>query len=84
MVKKGWLIIMDAQTIQTVISTLGFPIVMCGVLVWYIRYLSDFNNNVTNTILKSIEDLLKEQKSTLDRIELMFDRANEHSDKDNN
>jgi hypothetical protein len=33
---------MDANTIIQIISSLGFPIVMCGVLFWYmVKHLKD-------------------------------------------
>ena len=32
---------MTVSAIMTLVSTLGFPIVMCGTLLWYIKYITD-------------------------------------------
>lgn len=34
---------MTAQDIVTLIQTVGFPIVMCGAMAWYVKYISDKN-----------------------------------------
>ena len=34
---------MDANTWITLISTIGFPIVMCGAMGWYVKYITDQN-----------------------------------------
>lgn len=34
---------MTAQDILTLIQTVGFPIVMCGAMAWYVKYISDKN-----------------------------------------
>ena len=34
---------MDAQGIITVIQSVGFPIVMCGLMAWYVKYITDKN-----------------------------------------
>jgi L-asparaginase/Glu-tRNA(Gln) amidotransferase subunit D len=32
-----------AQDVMTLIQTVGFPIVMCGAMAWYVKYISDKN-----------------------------------------
>ena len=32
---------MDANSVVTIISTVGFPIVMCGAMGWYVKYITD-------------------------------------------
>lgn len=32
---------MDLSTITNLISTIGFPIVMCIIMMWYIKYTND-------------------------------------------
>ena len=32
---------MDGQTLITLVSTLGFPIVCCGGMAWYVKYVTD-------------------------------------------
>ena len=34
---------MDAQGIITLIQSVGFPIVMCGLMAWYVKYITDKN-----------------------------------------
>lgn len=32
---------MSVQDIITIVSTVGFPIVMCGAMAWYVKYMTD-------------------------------------------
>lgn len=34
---------MDTQGIITLIQSAGFPIVMCGLMAWYVKYITDKN-----------------------------------------
>lgn len=34
---------MDTQSIITLIQSVGFPIVMCGLMAWYVKYITDKN-----------------------------------------
>lgn len=34
---------MTVQDVMTLIQTVGFPIVMCGLMAWYVKYISDKN-----------------------------------------
>ncbi len=34
---------MDTQGIITLIQSVGFPIVMCGLMAWYVKYITDKN-----------------------------------------
>lgn len=34
---------MDMQTILQAITTVGFPIVCCGAMMWYVKYSTDRN-----------------------------------------
>lgn len=34
---------MEANAIITLIQTVGFPIVMCGLMAWYVKYITDKN-----------------------------------------
>lgn len=33
----------DANAIITLIQSVGFPIVMCGLMAWYVKYITDKN-----------------------------------------
>ena len=34
---------MDANEIIVLIQSVGFPIVMCGLMAWYVKYITDKN-----------------------------------------
>lgn len=34
---------MDVNGIVSIITTVGFPIVMCGGMAWYVKYITDRN-----------------------------------------
>ena len=34
---------MDANSIVSIITTVGFPIVACGGMAWYVKYITDRN-----------------------------------------
>ena len=34
---------MDANAIITLVQTIGFPVVMCGIMAYYVKYTSDRN-----------------------------------------
>lgn len=34
----------------TLVQTLGFPIVMCGAMGWYVKYITDVHHQEINTI----------------------------------
>ena len=36
---------MDANGIITMITTVGFPIVACGGMAWYVKYITDRNRD---------------------------------------
>lgn len=42
---------MDASTIQSLVSSLGFPIVVCGAMFWFInKTLKEFTNQMRDSI----------------------------------
>lgn len=47
---------MDVETITTLISTLGFPIVVCIALFWYINKQATDHKAETETLRKTIEE----------------------------
>lgn len=49
---------MDANSIVTLVSTLGFPIVMCGALFWYMIK----QNELHSTESKEMRDAVNELK----------------------
>ena len=39
---------MNANDIVTIITTIGFPIVACGGMAWYVKYITDKNREEMN------------------------------------
>lgn len=50
---------MDVETITTLISTLGFPIVVCIALFWYVNKQAESHKSETETLRKTIEENTK-------------------------
>lgn len=59
---------MDVKTIIDLISSVGFPIVMCGMMGWFIKYQMDQNSKAMNNIIEKIEDILEENKQAISEI----------------
>lgn len=45
---------MGVNEIMTAITTVGFPIVMCLVMMWYIKYISDKHKDETEQFTESL------------------------------
>lgn len=41
---------MSAQDYINLISTLGFPIIMCGAMAWYVKYITDQHREETKLL----------------------------------
>lgn len=52
---------MDYQAITTMISCLGFPVVACGAMGWYVKYITDQN-------AKQIDKLTDSHKSEMTEV----------------
>lgn len=59
---------MDVKTLINLISSVGFPIVMCGMMGWFIKYQMDQNSKAMNNIIEKIEDILEENKQAISEI----------------
>lgn len=46
---------MDVQVITQIITTVGFPIVACGALFWYVNKLTASHREETDALRKTIE-----------------------------
>ena len=57
---------MDAQTITTIISSLGFPIVSCLGLGWWIKTITENFNNQLEQTRKDHKEEIKALKDSLD------------------
>lgn len=38
------------ETISMLVSTYGFPMVMCGAMAWYVKYITDKNREMVEKI----------------------------------
>ena len=47
---------MDANGIITVIQSVGFPIVMCGAMGWYVKYITDKHNAEMQSITTALNN----------------------------
>lgn len=52
---------MDVNGIVTLVGSLGFPIVACIGLGWYVKYQSDLNN-------KEVADMRKEHQEEINKV----------------
>lgn len=59
---------MDVKTLINLISSVGFPIVMCGMMGWFIKYQMDQNSKAMNNIIEKINDILEENKQAISEI----------------
>lgn len=60
---------MDANTIVSIISSVGFPIVACGAMAWFIAMtFRSFNELMSknNSLMDELIGLLKKEKGTDD------------------
>lgn len=47
---------MDTNGIITVIQSVGFPIVMCGAMGWYVKYITDKHNAEMQSITSALNN----------------------------
>lgn len=47
---------MDINAVTTAISTLGFPIVMCGVMFWYMLKEKDAHQEEMNSVTEALNN----------------------------
>jgi hypothetical protein len=47
---------MDINTVTTAISTLGFPIVMCGAMFWYMLKEKDSHKEEMNSVTEALNN----------------------------
>ena len=52
---------MDVQGLLQAVTTVGFPIVCCGAMMWYVRYITDRNRD-------DIEKLNQQHKEEMESI----------------
>lgn len=50
---------MNVNDIATLVSSIGFPIVMCGAMAWYVKYMSDQHKEDLEALSAVIADNTK-------------------------
>ena len=75
---------MDGQTIASLISTLGFPIVACIGLGWYVKYQTDKNFETTKQMrqehieeMNKITEALNNNTIALQKLVVLLGKNNE-------
>lgn len=51
---------MDLQAIMQAVTTLGFPIVCCGAMMWYVKYITDKNREEIDKLNTQHNEEMKE------------------------
>lgn len=65
---------MDIKEITNMISALGFPIVMCLIMTWYIKFLGTENDKMTSQLVTKIEDLVKNNQIILEKNNMILNQ----------
>lgn len=73
---------MDAQTITTIISSLGFPIVCCLGLGWWIKTITENFNNQLEQTRKDHKEEIKALKDSLDNNTIALTKLLDRLEKD--
>lgn len=61
---------MDVSTITQLISTVGFPIVVCGVCFWYINHQEERHKEETSKLAEAIDNntlVMRELMTKIDK-----------------
>lgn len=64
---------MDVQTVMTLIGSLGFPIVACGGLFWFIVKSMNTSNEKTVQAIEKLEQSIAENTSAVNSFIKVFD-----------
>ena len=64
--------------ILTAITTVGFPIVACGALAWYIKYLTDVHKKESDDMRKSLDANTNVMNKLLAKLESEEDNAQQN------
>lgn len=57
---------MDANTVIQIVSTLGFPIVMCGLMAYYVKYISDKQREERKQLNEQHMQEINEMRTTIE------------------
>ena len=74
---------MDVNGIIQVVSSLGFPVACCGVVGWYVKYISDKNREQLDKIMDQHQSEMKEVTQALNNNTLAITRLTDYIEKEN-
>ncbi len=72
---------MDPNSIVQIISTVGFPIVCCGALMYYVKYIIDTNREQLNSIMEKHQKEESELTAALNNNTLVMQKLIDRLDK---
>ena len=72
---------MDPNSIVQIISTVGFPIVCCGALMYYVKYIIDTNREQLNSIMEKHQREESELTAALNNNTLVMQKLIDRLDK---
>lgn len=73
---------MDVNGIIQVVSSLGFPVACCGVVGWYVKYISDKNREQLDKIMDQHKEEMKEVTVALNNNTLAITRLTDYIEKE--
>lgn len=73
---------MGIKEITNMISALGFPIVMCLIMTWYIKFLGTENDKMISQLVAKIEDLVKNNQTILEKNNMILNQILNKNSKD--
>ena len=73
---------MDVNGIIQIVSGLGFPVACCGVVGWYVKYISDKNREQLDRIMEQHQSEMKEVTQALNNNTLAITKLTDYMEKD--
>lgn len=71
---------MEPNAIVTLVQTIGFPIVACGAMAWYVKYITDRNREDMEKIRESHSVEMKEVTKVLNANTIAINKLYEKLD----
>lgn len=67
---------MTVQDVMTLIQTVGFPIVMCGLMAWYVKYISDKNREQITAEREAHKEEMNEVVKAINNNTIVIEKLN--------
>jgi len=72
---------MDVNGIIQIVSGLGFPVACCGVVGWYVKYISDKNREQLDKIMEQHQSEMKEVTQALNNNTLAISKLTDYMER---